>query len=69
VNDLHRELEAVDHAFHMEQAGHVRRDDVLDAVAVEIVHAVVAHLRRDSLVSDTEATAKTAALVRSVELD
>ena len=69
MDDLHRQLEAVDHALHMEQAGHVGRGDVLGPVAVEVMDPVEAHLGRDRLVRDAEAAAEAAALVGPVDLD
>jgi len=69
VDDLQRQLQAVDHALHVEQTGHVGRGDVFRAVAVEVVDAVVAHLGRDRLVGDAKAAAEPAALVGPVDLD
>ena len=69
MDDLHRQLQAVDHALHVEQAGHVGRRDVLGPMAVEVVDAVVAHLGRDRLVGDAEAAAEAAAFVGPVDLD
>ena len=55
--------------FMMEQAGHVGGGDVLGAMAMEVVDAVIAHLGRDRLVGDAEAAAEAAAFIGPVDLD
>ena len=44
-------------------------DDVRCSVAVEVVNAVIAHLRRDRLVGDAEAAAEAAALIGPIDLN